>query len=91
MVPERQGQRPEGPPQGHAPGLGYIGVKLRPDAREVTKRRSPPEPDLMTKFASESLKEMSPRMRARAVRGVVAELSSGRFGDLVSGGWRCVL
>ena len=79
MILERQGQRPERPPPGvHAPGLGYFGVKLRPDAREVTKRRSPPKPDLMMKFASESLKETGPRVRARAVRGGVAELSSDR-------------
>jgi len=64
----------QGPLEDHAPGLGYFGVKLRPDAREVTKCRSPPKPGLMTKFASELLMEMCPRVRARAVRGGVAEL-----------------
>ena len=58
----------------HAPGLGYFGVKLRPDAREVTKCRSPPlKPDtgLWTQFVSRSSprrvsqrrNEMSPQVQ----------------------------
>ena len=43
----------------HVPGLGYIGVKRRPDAREVARGRSPPvQPPtgMKTKFASRSPK-----------------------------------
>jgi len=72
---ERQGPLPQEPPrEDHAPGLGYFGVKLRPDAGEVTKYRSSPfkpDPGLWTQFVSRSSprrvsqrrNEMSPKVQ----------------------------
>ena len=79
------------PRKDHVPGLGHFGVKLRPDAREVAKCRSPPA-NLIPTWCRNSCRgprrvlmmETSPVMQPRAVRAGLPNCGRGEVTPLKS-------